>query len=61
MSAAHGTNRAARRLRALSVGERRGRREAAEFPLNQVGEGQRGAVLQIRSDDLHADRQAPRG
>ena len=48
-------------LAALSVGVRRRRRETAEFPLDQLGESQRGAVLQIRSDDLHADRQARLG
>jgi hypothetical protein len=37
---------------------KRRRDEAAEFALEQRGKGQRRAVLEIGSDDLHTDRQA---
>src|SRR5882762_6895988 len=42
----------------LSVSIRRRRHEAAELALGQFREGERRAVLEIRADDLHADRQA---
>src|SRR5438046_1417135 len=38
----------------------RRRLEAAEFALDQLGKLDRGAVLQPRADDLHADWQAVR-
>ena len=41
-----------------SPGVARRRREPAEFPLHQLGKGDRRAVLEIGADDLHPDRQA---
>src|ERR1043165_6281035 len=44
-------------IASLSIRIARGRNKPAELPLDQAGERDRGAVFQIRPDDLHADRQ----
>src|SRR5258707_10351149 len=42
----------------LKLSPERGRRdEAAEFAFDKLSESDRRAILQIRADDLHADRQ----
>src|SRR5262245_66666142 len=41
--------------------QRRRRNKAAKLALEQFGEAQRGAIFQIRTNDLHADRQTRLG